>query len=156
MTAFSPKEHLRAMTERAHRLLVNDLTALTEDQRTVSPGGCAHSALHIIAECAAVNGFVARYLTTGSRERLKPEEREAHHASFDTTEKALSYLEQETQALLTAFDGLDEASLGEPGDLLSRPMTRFAVAELPAFHIMYHDGQITYIQTLHGDDESHW
>lgn len=157
MAALEPKAHLRGFTERAHRLLTNDLKAIAADKNNVCPGGCARPALHIVAECAALNGFIARILRGETPERPGPEQREAHLRSFDTVEKALAYLEEQTQSLLAAIDTLDETTLGDVSEQpLGRPMSRFALAELPASHMMYHDGQLNYIQTLHGDGQMHW
>jgi hypothetical protein len=157
VSALEPKEHLKGFMQRMHHLLVNDLNALPDDKINVCPGGCARSALHIVAECATLNGRIAAYLQTGEIKRLPPEEREAHLNSFDTREKALAYLEQETQKLLDVIETLDVATLGDiSNEPLGRPMSRFAVAELPAVHMMYHDGQLNYLQALHGDDQMHW
>lgn len=157
MPEVQPKEHLRALTERAHRLLINDLKAIAEDKSNASPGGVARTALHIVAECAMVTGFLGKALNGVEVQRPPKEEREAHLNSFDTTEKVLAYLDRETQDLLTVIDGLDESTLGEVSDKpFGRPMSRFALAEFPALHMMYHDGQLNYIQTLHGDAEMHW
>ena len=153
----SLKGHLREATALWHRRLANDLNAVAEGKENANPGGVAHPALHIVAECAAVNGMIAGYLSGGEFNRPTPEQREAHLRSFDTREKALAYLEQETQRLLSTIDGLDESTLGEVSDApLGRPMTRFALAELPAQHMAYHDGQIGYIHLLHGDNKNHW
>jgi hypothetical protein len=35
-------------------------------------------------------------------------------------------------------------------------MSKFALAHLASIHMMYHDGQLNYIQSLHGDGEIHW
>lgn len=157
MSTLQPKVHLRAITERASRLLANDLNALPKEKQNARPDGCARAPLHIVAECAAVNNMIARLLKGEAFQRPSPEEREAFLKSFDTAEKAVSFLEQETQTLLAAFETLDESTLGEETDSpLGRPMTRFAIAELPAVHMMYHDGQLNYIQTLYGDDKMHW
>lgn len=157
MTALQPKQHLKGFTERVKGLLANDLNALPEDKRSQCPGGCAKTPLSVVVECGMVNGFVAAYLTTGSTERMPPEEREAFMNSFDTAEKALDYLETQTQKLYAAFDSLDENTLGEMSDFpFGRPMSRMAIAELPAIHMMYHDGQLNYVQTLYGDKEIHW
>jgi hypothetical protein len=158
MPVLDPRAHLRSVTERNQRLLVNDLKAIPADKQNASPGGAARPALHIVAECAAVNGMVAGWLSTGQRTpRGTAEENDAHFRSFDTEEKALAYLDQETNRLLAAIDALDPDTLGDTSDEpLGRPMSRFAVAELPAMHMMYHDGQLTYLQTLHGDTQNHW
>lgn len=154
----SLKDHLRAQTERAHRLLTNDLKAIALDRQNASPGGVARPALHIVAECAMVNAFIADYLRTGTAApRPSPEERETRLRSFDTAEKALACLDQATQNLLQTIEALDESTLGEISDQpLGRPVTRFALAELPSVHMMYHDGQLNYLQTLHGDSVNHW
>jgi uncharacterized damage-inducible protein DinB len=156
MTAVDLKAHLRDATVRAHRLLTNDLKALDHTTCLQCPSEKARSAVHIVAECAAVNGMIATYLETGEFNRPSPEEREAHLSSFHTPEKVLDYLDHETHRLLAVFETLDLETLSEPCNVLGRPMTRFALAELPIGHMMYHDGQINYIQTLYGDTDMHW
>jgi hypothetical protein len=157
MSAIEPKKHLISLTQRMKGLLVNDLNAIPADKQNVCPGGCARPPLSLVVECGMINEFIAKFLTTGSTERMPREQREAFMNSFDTSEKALDYLDNQTQTLCAAFETLDENSLGETSDVLfGRPMTRLAIAELPAFHMMYHDGQLNYIQTLYGDTEIHW
>jgi hypothetical protein len=150
------KTHLREATHRAHRLLTNDLKALDHTTCLQCPSEKARHAVHIVAECAFFNGMVATYLETGELNRLSPEEREAHFSSFHTPEKVLDYLDHETQRLQAAFETLDLATLGEPCTVFGRPMTRFAFAEMASGHMMYHDGQVNYIQTLYGDTDIHW
>jgi hypothetical protein len=158
MPALHLKEHLIQTIRSVQAMMISDLKAIPETQLRVSPGGCARDALNLVAECAMVNGFVARFLQTGSFERPPAEDRQAHLASFDTADKALGYLEQETNALIAAIEGVDESTFGDviENTPLGRPMTRFAIAQLPAMHMMYHDGQLNYIQTLYGDDKMHW
>ena len=156
MTAFDAKAHLRAMTERGAKYIANNLNALAEDKRNECPGGCARSPLFIVAECGAVNGMVAKMLTGEAFERPSGDQREAYLKSFDTTEKALTFLSQGTESLLAAIDGLDESTLG---DIVQTPIgerTRFGLAEIPMWHMSYHDGQLNYLQTMHGDEEMHW
>lgn len=158
MPALNPKDHLLTMIEHNARRLASDLNAIPDDKASRCPGGCARSALNIVAECAALNGFVAQFLTSGQvPERPSPEARNAHLASFDTKEKALAYLEQETKALRDALQDVDENTLGDVTDaFFGRPMSRYGIAELAMTHMSYHDGQLNYIHTLHGDDKVHW
>jgi hypothetical protein len=37
-----------------------------------------------------------------------------------------------------------------------RPVQKFGPASLPINHMMYHDGQFNFLQTLYGDDKIHW
>ena len=156
MSAPSITLYLQESTKRAQRLLTNDLKALPTEKHTASPGGEARTPVNIVAECAAINGFIAEYLTTGNMERPPRDQREAFLNSFDTAEKALTYLEEQTQRLVDALGNLDVNTLG---DMVESPMgtvPRLVLAQLPATHMMYHDGQLNYIQTLYGDKEMHW
>lgn len=157
MSTFDARAHLHGVTVRAHQMFVKDLNALTEENASACPGGVARPAIEVVVECAGVNGSIAGLLTTGEFNRPTPEERKAHYATITTREAALAELEQKTQALLAAIDTMDENTLGEmlPG-IFGSPMTRFALAEVPYMHMMYHDGQLNYIQSLHGDSEIHW
>jgi hypothetical protein len=156
MTALNPCAHLRTVTERAQSLLVKDLDALAEDKASTTPGGVTRSAIEFVVECGAVNGAIATLLTTGEMNRPDPEQRKAFFASFTTREQAQAFLEKQTQELLTTLDGLDENTLGDMVDGPIGPMTRFALAEVPYMHMMYHDGQLNYLHALHGDDQMHW
>lgn len=158
MSSVDLPAHLEAMTRNIYHRLVNDLKAVPADKQNASPGGCARAPLHVVAECGVINGFVAKYLTTGIvPERPAADVREKFLASFDTEEKALAYLTEQTDTLCSAFQTLDGESLGETTDaLMGRIMTRLAVAELPAVHMSYHDGQLNYVHSLCGDNQMHW
>lgn len=156
MAALDPKKHLHDFIQRASRLLANDIKAIDHCNCTLCPGEHTRPAVHIVAECATLNHAVAGYLTTGAFNRPPLEERIAHLAKFDTREKALNYLEEGTALLLAAVETLDVNTLGDVDSPMGRPMSRFAIAELPANHMMYHDGQLNYIQTFFGDKEMHW
>lgn len=157
MAALDPKQHLIGFTKLTSTRLANDLKALDAEKSVLCPGGSGRTPVHIVAECALVNRFVAGWLKTGETNRGSSEEREKIMTSYDTKEKALALLEEETQNLLAVLESLDPATLGDESEQpLGRPMSRFAVAELPAAHMMYHDGQLNYIHTLHDDTDMHW
>ena len=150
------KEHLKRAILLTRGRLVNDLKALTGEQSNACPGGCARPALSIVAECAAVNGMMAKILTGEEYVRPAPEERDRFLASFDTPEKALTFLNTSTDTLIAAIEGFDADRFGETTDQIGRAMTYFDIAELPAMHMSYHDGQLNYIQALSGDAAIHW
>ena len=148
---------LVSFTIRAKDFLAIDLKAVPQDRQNVSPGGLARPPVHLVAECAMVNGQFAGYLATGTLRRLPDEDRQAHLKSFVTEEQTLAYLEEQTDRLIEVLKGTDESTLGEPDDLMgSPPSTRFAIAQFPAIHMMYHVGQMNYIHTLSGDTAVHW
>ena len=156
METFSPKGHLKEFTQRTKAFLVNDLKAIPAEKQNTCPGGCAHTALYMVAECAAVNSMIAKTLRGEEVNRPPQAEREAFLKSFDSETKALAFLEQETENLLAAIDTLDENTLAERVQTPIGERSRYGLAEIPAFHMGYHDGQLNYIHTLHDDHEMHW
>lgn len=158
MSELDPKAHLKGLLTRMKGLITNDLNAIPVEKRGASPGGAGRTPLNIVAECAYVNRRCAQYLKTlVPPERPTDEERETFLNSFDTAEKAIAYLEETAAELAEAIDGFDGAQWGETTEFpFGRPMTFFGIAELPSVHLMYHDGQLNYIQTLYDDKEIHW
>ena len=156
MPTLDLRAHLRSTTERAHALLVKDLHALPEDKSNLVFGGVARPALEFVVECGTANEGIAGMLQNNPSPRRTPEERTAFFATFITRQQALDYLEEQTQGLLATFDTLDLETLGEIVETPLGLQTRFALAELAATHMMYHDGQLNYLQALHGDGEIHW
>ncbi len=107
------KEHLKQAVHLAQRRLVNDLKAIPAERQNASPGGAGRTPLHIVAECAMVNGRVAEYLRTGKFARPSPEEREEKLAGYGTEAEALAFLTEQTEDLLRAIEELDASTLGE-------------------------------------------
>ena len=156
MTAIEPRAALRAAIERAHKNLVNDLNATPDEKLNSGSGGVSRPAIEIVVECGSVNSMIAGALGGVAPPRPDPEQRKAFFASFQTKESALTYLEQQTQQLLAAVDGVDVDTLGDMVETPLGPMTRFGLTQLSAMHMMYHDGQLNYIHALHGDPDMHW
>ncbi len=93
MTAIDPRATLHAALDFTHKNLVNDLTALSEEQAGSGPSTDTRSAVSIVAECAAVNGMLAGFLSTNEFAMPTPEQRAAYFASITTREQAISALE---------------------------------------------------------------
>ena len=156
MTALNPNAHLRQATERTYRNLVNDLSALEEDKANAPVREGTRDAIKLVAECAAVNGMLAGFLTTGAFASPSDAEREAFFASMTTRQSALDVLEQNTTALLNAIDAAPTDHWGSPAEWFFGPTTVFGVVEMAPLHMMYHDGQLNFLHVLHGDTEMHW
>jgi hypothetical protein len=138
--------------------LIKDLKAIPTERQGASPMGAGRAPLNIVAECAWVNQRVATVLINGvPPPRPAPEERDALLNSYDTEEKALTYLQTSTQEVIQALDALPEERLAETTEFpFGRPITLLFLAQFAAIHLMYHDGQLNYIHTLYGDTETHW
>lgn len=157
MAQLDPIAHLKSSLELQTTRMVNDLHALPAETLGTSHAGCARSPLYIVAECSGVNRWFAAALLHPGTPRPSAEERDAYYASIDSTEKAIAELRSSVEELKAAYDGLDVNALGDQVEgMLNRPATLFAIASLPIGHMMYHDGQLNYLQTLHNDDTIHW
>lgn len=144
-------------TRKVQDRLERDLKAVPAEKQNVSPGGSGRTPLSMIAECAYLNGVVADYLAGREGKRIPREEQTAYFASFDTEEKALAFLAENTDALVASIEALDEETLLTQRDgFFGTPSTPQADALFPANHMMYHDGQINYIHTLYDDKKIYW
>lgn len=156
MPAPDLKAHLASITKSGADRIVKDLKAISADKQNASPGGCARAPLHYVAECGMLNGFVAGFLSGTPMQRPDPAERDKALAAADTEEKALAIFNEGTEKLLAALATLDVDTLGDEVEFFGRARTRLEIAELPASHMSYHDGQLNYYHTLCGDSQVHW
>ncbi len=157
MGTFDPIRHLRETTEGAYQMLLKDLRAIPEEKAGQAWGGCSRAPLRFVAECAMLNGVLAAYIETGVFRRPSREEALAQQESFPSIEPLAAFLQQQTELLLKAIDGVDPDTLWEEGnEPFGRPMSRFQAIGLAATHMNYHDGQLNYVQAMLGDPAIHW
>jgi hypothetical protein len=148
--------YLRESTRRHADFFANDLKALPEAALNACPGGSARTPLDITAEVTSINGYIANMLMDNTA-RMSEEEKAAYFARFDTRDNALALFQSETARLLAAIEAFDASRWGE---VITHPFghqdTVYAVTALAALHMMYHDGQLAYNQTLQNDPVNHW
>ncbi len=157
MTAFDPRSVLHTTLDFPAKNLASDLNALSEEQASVGPSAGTRSAISVVAECASVNSSLAEFVATGTFPSRSPEQRAAFYAGITTRTEALSALEASIQTLRDAIDACPPEKWGEPAtDIFGTPTTVFGITNFASMHMMYHDGQLNYLHTLHGDPEMHW
>jgi len=150
-------ELMAKMNRQAAEGLARSVLAMPPEKQTWQPEDTARSALDQIAECGAVNLWMARIfqeravppLDMGQLDRLKAEN--------NTQEKALTLLQAGTKALVAAIEALAPEYLDDTVQLpwKEAPSTLAEVMIMPYWNMVYHLGQINYIQTLYGDQEMH-
>ena len=137
--------------------LARSFQAMPPDKQTWKPLDQGRSALSQIQECAGINFWTAQML----RDRAVPPMEEGWmqqlQAQYDTSEKAVAGLQAATDALVAAIEAFLadhlEDTLTLPWD--PTPTTMAEVMLLAYWNMVYHIGQISYIQTLYGDREMH-
>ncbi len=157
MTTFDPGANLISMISRSYDFLVKDLKALPEEKQNAVFGGCARTALDMVAECAATNQNMALRLAGTPKPALSAEENAGERARFDTQQKVLAYLEETTCHLKDVILAMNSDTFSENDpEFFNGAMSRYSMAELTGIHMMYHTGQLNYMQMLLGDDKVHW
>jgi hypothetical protein len=136
---------------------VKDLSYLSDEQIAACPMGKARTPLNFTAEVGGFNDMVAKYVMGEQPSMPSPEERKAFADSIDTRDKAVALVQRGTDALIAAVKGADESGLAKK---ITTPWgeetTALEFANMAAGNMMYHCGQINYIQSLYGDAEDHW
>lgn len=146
-------------TRKAAETLAANLSAMPDDRQDWRPLDAGRSALDQVQECAVINDFCAAIL----RDRKTPEgwsydSYKAECAKLDTPAKAVQALGEATERLaaaITAFpsDALEIEVKLPFGDDFRASFLR--VILMPYYNMVYHTGQIAYIQTLYGDTQMH-
>lgn len=156
-TAFAPKEILKGNLTHASETYAKDLAHIPADKLTASPMGCARAPQEFSAECIGFNTLVRRILKGEEGGLPDPEARQAFYAQFDTIEKLQVGIRNSTAAVIEALDGVSDEDLARTVTApWGRELSLFALVQTAATHMMYHDGQLNYIQSCYGDAVNHW
>lgn len=136
------------------KLYITDLQALPDDAFGTVMGGVARTVFDFTFEVANVNARVAASISGQTLPRPSDEEYKQMAAALDTKEKAIDAVRQSTEALMTAWMNLDDINKEIPA--FGGTRSCLSMVDLCAGHMMYHDGQLNFIQALRGDGEVHW
>ncbi|MFY9234616.1 MAG: DinB family protein [Fimbriimonadaceae bacterium] len=154
--SIDPKATLIDNLRRVGGMYVNDLAHIPAEKLGESPMGAARTPLDFTAECAGFNYYVASTLK-GEQITRTQEERDAFRNSIDSFDKAKQALEASVENLAdTVSNSTHEDLAKEVVTPWGEPTTAHRLAIMCVMHMMYHDGQINYIQALYGDAENHW
>lgn len=156
MLANNPKADIAGRLEMGRDLLLKDIAAMPDSMLSASPGGKARTGFDLIFELAVVNSMVAGTIRGDSSELTPPDGWITAPADFCTKGQAVEALSGSVDELLQALDGLPDAGLSADVDSPLGKMPVGRVLGIMAGHMMYHSGQLNYIQTLNGDDAFHW
>jgi uncharacterized damage-inducible protein DinB len=146
------------MIEKISRDLVLLAQATPTDKLTWQPMGEGRSILNQLIECAFANRKWTLILREGAYRTLTDAERASLKVEPETCDNALRLLQKTTVELTATIRALPDEVMGGTWPLEWSPSVTRTVAEA-CFHaywnMAYHEGQISYIQTLYGDQEEH-
>ena len=137
--------------------LARSFQAMPPDKQTWKPLDAGRSALSQIQECAGINFWTAQILRDRAMPSIEEGWMQQLQSQYDTPEKAVAGLQAGTDALVAAIESFPADHLEDTVQLPwdPTPTSLVEVMLLAYWNMTYHIGQISYIQTLYGDQEMH-
>ena len=131
----------------ALRNIKNNLDFIPDDKLDWKPAPKANSVLEIVNHVAgSIYGITEVMTGSGMKPNFTP---------AVNREDAKSLLQNGVDGYIAALRGLKPQDMGRTVQLPIGDLPLGAAAGVPVVELINHHGQITYIQTLLGDDESH-
>lgn len=152
----SAKAEISAGVQMSAHLLNKDIGAMSDEMLANCPGGKARCGFDLIYEVASINRLFANLIQGVGNDVPPPNGWLKAPTEYHNKEEAQKDVAASVSELLAALDAVPENELGK---VLESPMGAMPLAKLAGLvgaHMMYHSGQLNYIQTLHGDDTFHW
>ena len=144
------------LTRQAWDGLLRTAAFVPEDKREWVPLGKARTFHDFVAECAVMADWSAGFLQTGT---FPPFDREAYErakAELNTLDKIKSAGEPAIERLCAAIEAVPDSKLDESHQMpWGMAMTTGDLLFLGYWNMVYHWGQVNYIQMLLGDTEMH-
>lgn len=142
------QEYVARVTEKKSEDLLAAAHAVAEDKQGWKPLGRGRTVIDLVAECAITNKMSINLLHERAWDEAGREERRQAHAALDTLDKAGASLLENTRALAEAIRAIPDDQLALE---IALPGETSTVAEdllHPFWNMVYHEGQINYIQSL--------
>ena len=157
ITKIDAKAEMAKWTRQLAGMYVADLKALDETAILNSAGGTARTVGDFTAEVSGFNLMTAKKLGGEDFPARTDEEKAAFTALFSSKDVCIKMLSSSAEELASAIESASEESMTEVVTLpWGQDMSKWELANLCANHILYHDGQLNFIQSLSGDGEMHW
>lgn len=132
--------------------------AMPEDKLTWEVEGKGRSALEQPQECAMSAAFFASILEQTELEPDFFDKARQTYRTWTTIDACEQHAKANTERLFAAIRNVPDDALHNEVELPGtngQTDTNFNVVSFQNWHFTYHNGQISFIETLYGDKESH-
>lgn len=150
--AFDPTAYATAQVTNAGNYYLGDLKAISEEDLLKSPAGQARAPIDFTYEVVLINRRIATRLRGETPPPMSFEGWTVAPDEFRSKEAAVREMEASVKEMVDAIGTDAMRTIVMP----DRESTAFEVANFGALHIMYHDAQLNYLQSMKGDMEMHW
>jgi uncharacterized damage-inducible protein DinB len=155
MTQLDPILEIANFTRMTGSFFAKDLNALSDEAYLEKKAETCRTMQDIVAECVTIN----QYMVAELNGETFPEFGEATAANMEAVKTRAAGME----LIASTANALADATLtnrDKMGNMTMAPwkeeITLFMMLTITAANMMYHDGQVTYLQQLGGDDKMHW
>lgn len=157
MSTFNLIGYLTDSIEATRADYVNDLLSCSPEMIVFRPENGGRSIADFSHEVAVVNGRIAARMRGEDPGPWPYEGWVTAPEDMQTAEALSAAVTESALAVCEALKGLTEDQLLEEVTFgNSSPTSLFKLAAMVPYHTGYHDGQMNYIQSLHGDQDVHW
>jgi hypothetical protein len=156
LTRSAEKSEISGGIQMVAQLLGKDINAMSDEALASHPGGKARCGFDLVYELAMYNRMMAGLIRGDIKDPDMPKGWTVAPADYRTKDQAQTDLQGSIAELLAAYQNVPEEKLADP---ISTPLGQVSAGQLLTMmngHMMYHSGQLNYIQTIHGDDAFHW
>lgn len=156
MTKNPKVEALIGQIEMTSKLFASDIRAMPHETLAANLGGKSRTGYDVVFEVAWLNQAIADQAQGKPFDFEEPKGWMKAPAEFCAHENALTKFENSVADLKQALSTADQATLDKVVQSPMGPTPVLDIAGIVPGHIMYHSGQLNFIQTVQGDDAFHW
>jgi hypothetical protein len=143
-------------TKRAAQDLIAAAESTPAERLSWVPMGEARTILDQLTECVVANMKWTQILRTRRYANLGRVVWEAVESECDSLSKLTTRLQQSAADLCEAIGSIPDNETGDEIETEWGPYTLADCCLHAYWNMVYHEGQINYIQTLYGDTEEHY
>jgi hypothetical protein len=158
MNEISVQEVAARLTEKAASDLILTVRAMPDKRANWQPFPDARPVLEQVVECCLACEMWTNILQTHVHSMLPEGVAARAYKELDTIDKATARLAKSSAGLAAVMRGLPDADLAVVVPFPSKPQAGRPLADCchhACWNMMYHMGQVSYIQTLYGDWDEH-
>jgi len=155
-TTLDAPAEVAAFIRNSAGLYGRDLDAISDEDYTKPMGGQCRTAHEFTVEIVGFNRHIANQLRGIEAVPLTDEQKAERSAKLSDRAAGKA-------AVIESADELAQAVVDHPENLSKEtmapwkaPMSLFTLVLIGMSHIMYHDGQLNFLQSFRGDDQMHW
>ncbi|MDI9639454.1 DinB family protein [Kamptonema cortianum] len=148
--------YLKSGVESSSKYLLKDIEAMTPEQLASSPAGSARPPFDFVYEIVVVNQRIADRLNGKDPGPWTAEGWIVCPDEWKDKGKLSEAIKDTSAQIVAGLEGKDDSQLTEKFKVGENETCFADMAGLAAVHMMYHGGQLNYVQSMNGDMEVHW